>query len=73
MPNLPTIVPAERIVSKIFLVRGRKVMLDTDLAELYDVPTKRLNEQVKRNLSRFPDDFMYQLTDGEAATLRPQE
>ena len=69
MPNLQTTIPVERIISKIFLVRSRKVMLDTDLAELYDVPTKRLNEQVKRNLDRFPEDFMLQLTAVEVAHL----
>ncbi|HEV2355506.1 MAG TPA: ORF6N domain-containing protein [Puia sp.] len=52
----------EIVMSKILLVRGRKVMIDRDLAELYGVSTKRLNEQVKRNAKRFPADFMYQLT-----------
>jgi len=52
--------------SKIYTIRGVKVMLDRDLAELYDVPTKRLNEQVKRNISRFPNNFMFQLTKNEA-------
>jgi hypothetical protein len=55
-------VPDEIIMSKILLVRGKKVMIDRDLAELYGVSTKRLNEQVKRNVKRFPADFMYQLT-----------
>ncbi|MDI6752097.1 MAG: ORF6N domain-containing protein [bacterium] len=63
-------VPIERIESKIFLIRGQKVMLDRDLAELYGVPTKRLNEQVKRNIKRFPEDFMFQLTKEEANSLR---
>ena len=62
-------VPVELIERRIFLIRGQKVMLDSDLAELYQVTTKRLNEQVKRNLSRFPDDFMFRLTAGEAAAL----
>lgn len=53
---------SENIVSHIRIVRGRKVILDSDLAALYGVPTKRLNEQVKRNLDRFPGDFMFQLT-----------
>jgi len=53
------------IERKIFMVRGHKVMLDRDLAALYKVPTKRLNEQVKRNIKRFPDDFMFQLTKEE--------
>jgi phage regulator Rha-like protein len=69
MTKLTATVPAERIVSKILLVRGRKVMIDTDLAELYDVPTKALNQQVRRNLDRFPDDFMYQLNADEMASL----
>ena len=61
-----TLVPVEIIQNKIYLVRGRKVMLDRDLAVLYGVETRRLNEQVKRNLKRFPLDFMYQLTKEEA-------
>ncbi|MFN0188884.1 MAG: ORF6N domain-containing protein [Bacteroidia bacterium] len=60
------------LVNKIYLVRGLKVMLDEDLAELYDIPTKRLNEQVKRNLDRFPSDFMFQLTELELLNLRSQ-
>jgi hypothetical protein len=55
-------VPAELIERRIYLVRGHKVMLDSDLAELYCVPTSRLNEAVKRNHLRFPLDFMFQLT-----------
>lgn len=59
------IVPDEIVMSKILLIRGKKVMIDRDLAELYGVPTKRLNEQVKRNIKRFPEDFMFQLTEEE--------
>jgi hypothetical protein len=66
------LVPAERIEKAILWIRGQKVMLDRDLAELYEVSTKRLNEQVRRNLTRFPDDFMFQLTEEEAETLRSQ-
>ena len=55
----------EKIEQRIFLIRGKKVMLDHDLAILYGVKTHRLNEQVKRNIKRFPDDFMLQLTDQE--------
>ncbi|MBI9034714.1 MAG: ORF6N domain-containing protein [Bacteroidales bacterium] len=55
----------EIIDRSIFLIRNQKVMIDTDLAELYGVETKRLNEQVKRNINRFPIDFMFQLTDNE--------
>jgi len=54
-------VPVEVIENKILVIRGRKVILDKDLAILYGVPTKRLNEQVKRNFTRFPEDFMFQL------------
>ena len=66
------LVPPERIEQSILLIRGHKVMLDSDLAGLYGVTTKRLNEQVKRNLSRFPDDFMFQLTESETDLLRSQ-
>lgn len=59
------LIPSERIERAILLIRGQKVMLDADLAELYGVTTKRLNEQVKRNRDRFPDDFMFQLTTDE--------
>lgn len=57
-----SLIPLGIIGSKILLIRGQKVMLDRDLAELYGVPTKRLNEQVQRNRRRFPKDFMFQLT-----------
>jgi hypothetical protein len=65
-------IPAESIVSRIYLIRGQKVMLDSDLAELYEVSTHRLNEQITRNLSRFPDDFVFRLTRAEADSLRSQ-
>jgi len=58
-------IPEAVIMSKIFIIRDRKVMLDMDLAELYGVTTKRLNEQVKRNRKRFPEDFMFQLLEQE--------
>ena len=58
-------IPAEAIASKIYFIRRQKVMLDRDLAELYGVATKRLNEQVRRNAKRFPEDFMFQLTSEE--------
>lgn len=58
-------IPDEVVISKILLIRGRKVMLDRDLASLYGVSTYRLNEQVKRNLKRFPEDFMFRLTSEE--------
>ena len=60
--NTIVTVPSEVIINKILLIRSTKVMLDSDLAELYQVPTKRLNEQVRRNLARFPSDFMFQLS-----------
>ena len=62
----------ELIQVKIYLIRGRKVMLDSALAELYEVPTKVLVQAVKRNPDRFPDDFMYQLTRQEVTVLRSQ-
>lgn len=55
-------IPDEAVLNKIYIIRDQKVMLDRDLAELYGVETKRLNEQVRRNLDRFPKDFMFQLT-----------
>lgn len=63
------LVRAEVIAERILLVRGQKVMLDADLAALYEVPTKRLNEQVKRNADRFPADFMFRLTAAETELL----
>ena len=63
---------AERIENKILFIRGEKVMIDRDLAELYKVPTGRLNEQVKRNISRFPGDFMFQLRQKEFKILKSQ-
>ena len=70
--QLPDLVPEERIENKIFLIRGQKVMLDRDLAMLYNVPTRRLNEQVKRNKGRFPGDFMFQLTKEEFENWKSQ-
>jgi hypothetical protein len=72
MPKTSAIILVERIQSRILLVRGHKMMLDSDLAELYGVTTKRLNEQVKRNQERFPSDFMFQLTSEETKNLRSQ-
>ena len=66
------LIPVEVIERKIYFIRGHKVMLDRDLAELYGVPTKRLNEQVRRNEKRFPHDFMFQLSLEEAEFLRSQ-
>ncbi|TXC81487.1 ORF6N domain-containing protein [Luteibaculum oceani] len=67
-----SIVPQEIISEKIYLIREQKVMIDSDLAELYQVPTKRLNEQVKRNRERFPADFMFQLNQFEWNHLKSQ-
>lgn len=64
--------PLEIITQRILIIRGQKVLLDSDLAALYDAPTKRFNEQVKRNLARFPADFMFQLSEEEFAALRSQ-
>jgi hypothetical protein len=66
------LIAAPAIEKRIFVVRERQVMLDEDLADLYGVETKRLVEQVKRNLERFPEDFMFQLRKDEAAALRSQ-
>ena len=65
-------IPDEVVMSKIYVVRDQKVMLDEDLAELYGVETKRLNEQVKRNIDRFPEDFMFGLSEQEFADLKSQ-
>ena len=67
-----SLIPAERIERSILLIRGQKVLLDSDLASLYGVTTKRLNEQAKRNSERFPVDFMFQLNGEEHEALRSQ-
>jgi hypothetical protein len=66
------VVTSPMIEKRIFVIRERQVMLDEDLADLYGVETKRLVEQVKRNVERFPEDFMFQLRKDEAAALRSQ-
>ena len=71
MKNKQSLVP-EQIERVIYVVRGQRVMLDSDLAALYGVLTKRINEQVQRNRERFPDDFAFQLTEQEVAILRSQ-
>ncbi len=63
--NGKSLVPNELIASRILLIRDQKVMIDSDIAELYGVTTKRLNEQVKRNINRFPSNFMFELTKEE--------
>jgi hypothetical protein len=64
--------PVEVVKGKIYLIRGQKVLLDSDLAEMYGIETKRLNEQVRRNISRFPADFMFQFDEVESSGLRSQ-
>jgi len=68
--NKEIIIPDEITGSKIFVIRNQKVMLDRDLAELYQVETKQLKRQVRRNIERFPDDFMFELTQEEFDNLR---
>lgn len=65
-----SVIPPERVERQILLIRGQKVMLDADLAELYEVETKSLNRAVRRNASRFPEDFMFQLSEQEYEDLR---
>ncbi len=67
-----TAIADEALLNKIYEFRGQKVMLDSDLADLYGATTKRLNEQVRRNVARFPEDFMFQLTEEEWGSLRSQ-
>ena len=62
-------IPMERVENRILFIRGHRVIVDTDLAEVYGVPTKRLNEQVKRNVERFPEDFAFRFTPGEKMEL----
>jgi hypothetical protein len=69
---MTTLIPIELIASKIYLIRGIKVMLDRDLAELYGVETKVLKQAVRRNIDRFPDDFMFTLIKDEYQSLRSQ-
>ena len=66
------IIPDTLVINKIYFIRGNKVMLDSDLAELYGEETRRLNEQIKRNIERFPTDFMFQLTENEFENLKSQ-
>jgi len=66
------LIPEKKILKIIMIVRGEKVILDSDLATLYGVKTRRLNEQVRRNIDKFPDDFMFQLTKEEFENLKSQ-
>ena len=72
MEKTSVTIPEERIVEKIYLIRGMKVMLDRDLADLYEVTTGNLNKAVKRNIKRFPEDFMFQLELDEFESLKFQ-
>lgn len=72
MKNSSLIIPIERIEQRIFYLRATKVMLSPDLAELYGVPVKVLNQSVSRNSDRFPEDFMFQLTRKEFGVLKSQ-
>lgn len=72
MAQAQHLIPLETIERRIYIIRGHKVMLDFDLADLYGVTTSRLNEQVKRNIERFPEDFAFQLTREEFETLMSQ-
>lgn len=70
--NNVLVIPDEVVMNKIYIIRGQKVMLDVDLADLYQVQTKVLNQQVKRHLKRFPEDFMFQLSVTEFENLKSQ-
>lgn len=70
--TINSLLSEETIANKIYFIRNQKVMLDADLSELYGIETKRLNEQVKRNIARFPEDFMFQLTELEFQNLKSQ-
>jgi hypothetical protein len=72
MDDYSTSIPVKKIEKSIFLIRGNKVLMDSDLADLYDVETKYLIQAVKRNIERFPPDFMFQLTQDEFSSLRSQ-
>jgi hypothetical protein len=73
MTNQPKyLIPEKRILKIIMIIRGEKVILDSDLAELYGVETRRLNEQVRRNMEKFPEDFMFQLSREEFENLKSQ-
>ncbi|MBU2446630.1 MAG: ORF6N domain-containing protein [Bacteroidetes bacterium] len=67
-----SLIPAESVITKILVIRNQKVIIDSELAKLYDVSTKRLNEAVKRNKKRFPFDFMFRLNQKEFEALRSQ-
>jgi hypothetical protein len=70
--SLQVLVAEQKILNRIYVIRGQKIMLDEDLSQMYNVETKRLNEQVKRNIKRFPKDFMFTLTIKEYENLKSQ-
>lgn len=72
MSEKSIVIPSERIINKIYVIRNKKVMLDRDLAELYGVKTMALNQAVKRNIKRFPEDFMFQLNKEEMKNWKSQ-
>ena len=72
MATADGVIPIERIANRIYLIRGENVMLDSDLAELYGVSTAQLNQQVKRNIERFPPDFAFKLKEQEFTALMSQ-
>lgn len=72
LTHIQSILLDETIINKIYFMRGQKVMLDEDLALLYQVETKQLKRQVRRNIHRFPEDFMFELTSEESQNLRSQ-
>ncbi len=72
LTHIQSILPDETIINKIYFIRGQKVMLDKDLALLYQVETKQLKRQVRRNIHRFPEDFLFELTSEESQNLRSQ-
>ena len=70
--NIVKYVPDETVINKIYIIRGQKIMLDFDLALLYEVETRALNQAVKRNIDRFPNEFMFRLTPKEWHSMRSQ-
>jgi hypothetical protein len=70
--NRSLMIPDELVTNKIYLIRGKKIMIDRDLAELYQVETRVLNQAIRRNIDRFPEDFMFQLTDKEFENWKSQ-
>ena len=72
MEQMAEVMSVENVQNKVYVIRGQQVMLDYDLAEIYGYEVKRLNEQVKRNIARFPEDFMFQLTREELESVKSQ-